>query len=86
VASWATAQMIPAAKDALPAADVTDGTLRQTLRLSTGGGKIRVRLSNAFGTEPLKLSGVHVALAAAPGSARIDPASDRALTFSGRPR
>jgi lysophospholipase L1-like esterase len=85
VASWASAQMVPAAKDALPAADVTDGTLRQTLRLSTGGGKIRVRLSNAFGTEPLKLSGVHLALAAAPGSARIDPASDRALTFSGRP-
>ncbi|MFZ0266198.1 SGNH/GDSL hydrolase family protein [Caulobacter sp.] len=85
VGSWATAQMIPAAKDALPAADVTDGTLRQTLRLSTGGGKIRVRLSNAFGTEPLKLSGVHVALAAASGSARIDTASDTALTFSGRP-
>lgn len=85
VASWASAQMVPAAKDALPAAEVTDGTLRQTLRLSTGGGKIRVRLSNAFGTEPLKLSGVHVALAAAPGSARIDPASDRALAFSGRP-
>jgi lysophospholipase L1-like esterase len=85
VASWASAQMVPAAKDALPAADVADGTLRQTLRLSTGGGKIRVRLSNAFGTEPLKLSGVHLALAAAPGSARIDPASDRALAFSGRP-
>jgi lysophospholipase L1-like esterase len=85
VASWASAQMVPAAKDALPAADVTDGTLRQTLRLSTGGGKIRVRLSNAFGTEPLKLSGVHLALAAAPGSARIDPASDRPLAFSGRP-
>ncbi|SFJ23410.1 SGNH/GDSL hydrolase family protein [Caulobacter sp. UNC279MFTsu5.1] len=85
VASWASAQMIPAAKDALPAAEVVDGALRQTLRLSTGGGKIRVRLSNAFGTEPLKLSGVHVALAAAPGSARIDLASDRALAFSGRP-
>jgi lysophospholipase L1-like esterase len=85
VASWATSQMIPATKDALPAADVTDGTLRQSLRLSTGGGKIRVRLSNAFGTEPLKLSGAHVALAAAPGSARIEPASDRGLTFSGRP-
>ena len=84
VASWATSQMVPQAKDALPAADVTDGTLRQTLRLSTGGGKIRVKLSNAFGTEPLKLAGAHVALAAAPGSARIDPASDRALTFSGR--
>jgi lysophospholipase L1-like esterase len=85
VASWASSQMAASAKDSLPNADVTDGTLRQTLRLSTGGGKIRVRLSNAFGTEPLKLSGVHVALAAASGSARIDPASDHALAFSGRP-
>jgi len=83
VASWASAQMAPAAKDALPAAEVTDATLRQTLRLSTGGGKIRLRLSNAFGSEPLKLSGVYIALAAAPGSARVDPASDRALTFAG---
>uniref|UniRef100_B0T4K8 Lipolytic protein G-D-S-L family n=1 Tax=Caulobacter sp. (strain K31) TaxID=366602 RepID=B0T4K8_CAUSK len=85
VGSWASAQMIPASKDALAPADLADGTLRQTLRLSTGGGKIRVRLSNAFGTDPLKLTGVHVALAAAPGSARIDPATDRALTFSARP-
>jgi len=85
VASWASAQMVPATKDALPAAEATDATLRQTLRLSTGGGKIRLRLSNVFGTEPLKLSGVHVALAAAPGSARIDPASDRALTFASVP-
>jgi lysophospholipase L1-like esterase len=85
VASWASSQMAASAKDSLPAADVTDGTLRQTLRLSTGGDKIRVRLSNVFGAEPLKLSGVHVALAAAPGSARIDPASDRALAFSSRP-
>ena len=85
VGSWASAQMIPASKDALAAPDLADGTLRQTLRLSTGGGKIRVRLSNAFGTDPLKLTGVHIALAAAPGSARIDPATDRALAFSGRP-
>jgi lysophospholipase L1-like esterase len=85
VGSWASAQMIPAAKDTLAAADLADGTVRQTLRLSTGGGKIRVRLSNVFGTDPLKLTGVHVALAAAPGSARIDPATDHALAFSGRP-
>ena len=82
--SWASAQLAPSAKDALPAADLTDGTLRQTVRLSTGGGKIRVRLSNAFGTEPLKLSGAHVALATATGASRIDPATDRALAFSGR--
>jgi lysophospholipase L1-like esterase len=82
--SWASAQMIPNAKDALPAADVADATLRQVVRLSAGGDQIRVRLSNAFGTQPLRLASVHVARALAPGDARIDPATDRALTFSGR--
>lgn len=84
VGSWASAQMAPADKDVLPASDIADGTLRQTVRLSAGGGKIRVRLSNAFGTEPLRLAGVRVAGAVAPGSARIDPTTDRPLTFSGQ--
>lgn len=82
--SWASAQMIPAAKDALPVTEATNATLRQAVRLSAGGDKIRVRLSNAFGTEPLKVSGVHVALAATSGASRIDLASDRVVTFSGR--
>jgi lysophospholipase L1-like esterase len=81
--SWASAQMVPNAKDALPSADLTGATLRQTLRLSIGGDQIRVRLSNVFGTEPLRLMSVHVARAVAAGSARIDPATDRALAFSG---
>ena len=84
VGSWASAQQIPEPRNALPDQDLTDVTLRQVVRLSVGGEAFRVRLSNAFGVAPLRLTAVHVARAIAPGSARIDPATDKALTFSGR--
>jgi lysophospholipase L1-like esterase len=81
-ASWGAAQMVPGANDALPAAQMTDATLRQTVHLSTGGDRLRVRLSNAFGQEPLLVEAAVVALPA--GAARVSPSSVRALTFAGR--
>lgn len=44
---------------------------------------LRVHLSNAFGTEPLHFTSVHIARALAASLETIDPASDRALTFFG---
>jgi lysophospholipase L1-like esterase len=85
VASWASAQQTPEPQNALPDADLTDATLRQTVPLSIGGRRLRVRLSNAFGRAPLAIDSAHVALAAAAGSPRIRPGSDRALTFGGSP-
>ena len=58
-------------------------TLRQIVRVSLGGERVRVVLSNVFGTEPLVVGAAHIALRA--DEAAIVPASDRALTFSGRP-
>lgn len=84
VGAWASAQMAPDAKNSLAPEDYPNATLRQVVRLSLGGDKIRVRLSNAFGTQPLTIKAAHVAVSAALNSARIDPATDRALTFSGR--
>ncbi len=85
IASWASAQQTPEPQNALPVADLSDATLRQTVPLSIGGRTLRVRLSNAFGRAPLQIDSAHVALAAAAGSPRIKPGTDRALTFSGRP-
>ncbi|MBO9710937.1 MAG: SGNH/GDSL hydrolase family protein [Caulobacter sp.] len=82
--TWASAQMAPDAKNALAAEDYAGATLRQVVRVSMGGQRVRVRLSNAFGTEPLRILGAHLAPSAAGDTARIDPAGDRALTFSGR--
>lgn len=84
VGSWATSQQIPEERNALPAHALDDATLRQTVHLSLGGGSLRVRLSNAFGTAPLHVTRAHIARAAAPGSDRIIAGSDSALHFSGR--
>ncbi|WP_431910509.1 SGNH/GDSL hydrolase family protein [Nonomuraea jabiensis] len=59
----------------------TPETLRQVVRVSTGGTSVRVKLSNAYGTAPLTVDGAAVA-GALQGAATGRP---RTLTFSGRP-
>jgi lysophospholipase L1-like esterase len=46
-----------------------------------GGAQIRVRFTNAFGTDPLTISDAHVALSA--GNSTIEPGIDHAITFGG---
>jgi len=84
VGAWAASQQVPEARNALPAEALTDATVRQIVRVSAGGPRVRIRLSNAFGTAPLRFSAVHVARAAAPGSAAIAPGG-QAVAFNGQP-
>ena len=83
VVSWAASQQIPEPHNALPADDLRDATVRQIVHLSVGGSALRVHLSNAFGTEALRFTSVHIARPLSPASAEIDPATDRPLTFAG---
>jgi lysophospholipase L1-like esterase len=83
IATWGASQQIPEPQNALPAADLSDATLRQIVHVSAGGAQLRVHLSNVFGTEPLHITSVHIAKPLAPDSSAIDPQSDRALTFAG---
>lgn len=85
VGSWAAAQQIPEPRNSLAPDDLRDATLRQIVHLSIGGSDLRVHFSNAFGTAPLRIEAADVALAESPASARIDTATDRALTFAGKP-
>lgn len=84
VGAWASAQMAPDEKNRIAAEDYQGATLRQIVRLTLGGETLRVRLSNAFGTAPLTIKAAHVAVSTDLATARVDPATDRALTFSGR--
>ncbi|MFD9445227.1 SGNH/GDSL hydrolase family protein [Streptomyces sp. NPDC060006] len=81
--TWATAPT------AVPGSDTTtfrDRTIRQIVHTSIAGNALRIRLSNEFGTQPLKIGEVRVARrAAGTDASAIDPATDRAVTFSGRP-
>jgi lysophospholipase L1-like esterase len=67
-------------------ASVAGHTVRETLRLSAGGARLRVVLSNRYGRAPVVVGPVHIARTAGPAgaSAAIDPATDRALTFAGK--
>ncbi len=83
IASWAASQQVPEPGNALPPEDLRDSTVRQIFHLSAGGPAVRVHLSNAFGSQALHFTSIHVARALAPSSSAIDVASDRGLTFAG---
>jgi lysophospholipase L1-like esterase len=83
VASWGASQQVPEPQNALSADQMRDLTLRQIVHLSVGGDALRVHLSNAFGTEALRFTSVHVARPLSPSSSSIDESTDRPLTFSG---
>ncbi len=85
VATWGTSQQVPEPANALPPEDLRDATVRQIFHLSIGGSVIRMHLSNAFGTEALHFTSVHIARPVSPASSAIDPASDRPLSLPATP-
>ncbi|RST18802.1 SGNH/GDSL hydrolase family protein [Streptomyces sp. WAC05374] len=56
-------------------------TLRQIVRVTAAGDRVRVRLSNAYGTSPLHIAGATIALTDT--GAALRPGSLRHLTFKG---
>ena len=84
VASRGSAQQVPEPHNALPDDVLTDATLRQIVHLSLGGERLRVRLSNEFGTAPLQIDAAHIARPVKRGEPGIVPATDTALTFGGQ--
>jgi lysophospholipase L1-like esterase len=56
-------------------------TLRLIVHTSAGGKKVRIKISNTFGDQPLLIGAARIARRAS--KADIDPASDRALKFHG---
>ena len=59
-----------------------DQSIRHVMRVSAGGDKVRVRVSNLFGTAPVTLGGVHIARST--GGASIDVTTDTLLRFDGQ--
>jgi len=88
VGTWATA-VVPRPQPAPGTAPGRGGavlnfknqTLRQIVHVSLGGGRVRVVLSNAFGTAPLPVGAAAVALRQKDSA--VTAGSGRPLTFSG---
>jgi lysophospholipase L1-like esterase len=58
-------------------------TVREIVRISVGGGRLRVRLSNEYGAQALQIGAAHIGISA--GGSSVKPGSDRIVTFSGQP-
>ncbi|SEJ54316.1 Lysophospholipase L1 [Sphingobium sp. AP50] len=85
VAGWASSQFRPTGDAELPAGTLRDQTLRQIVRPSISGDRLRVRLSNLAGTTPLRIAGASIGRALGPASAAVDPGTLISLRFDGAP-
>ncbi|MEN9706153.1 MAG: hypothetical protein RLZZ393_2032, partial [Pseudomonadota bacterium] len=69
VTSWAASPLPSGAIGPMPpAASFNNQTIRQTLRISAGGSQLRLRLTNEYGTKPLKVGAVTVSVLQADGT------------------
>ena len=81
VGTWATGPQLTEPQNLPPAPGLANNTLRQVVRVSIGGARLRVRFSNQYGSGPVTLNGAH--LARSTGSSSIDTGSGKTLSFSG---
>ncbi len=82
VTAWGNSEFAPFRFLPIPSEpDIKDKTIRMVLRPTIGGEHLRVRLSNAFGTNTLTIGAAHIALTAE--GSKIVPGTDRAVTFGG---
>jgi lysophospholipase L1-like esterase len=77
--TWAAA-MLPPGATPFSAAGFTDQTVRQKVHISLGGAAVRLQLANTFGSAPLQVAEVQVALAAGEGAIR--PGTSRRVTVN----
>jgi lysophospholipase L1-like esterase len=62
---------------------LVESTLREIVHTSIAGKALRIRFTNEFGTEPLRIDAASVAISA--GESAVQPGSLHALTFGGLP-
>jgi lysophospholipase L1-like esterase len=92
VGTWTAAPQAAAPADLPPLPFTRDGvvladsTLRQTVRVSTGGRRIRLRLSNAYGGTELAVTRTCMALPSGgqAGTRSITAGTSQPVTFGGR--
>jgi lysophospholipase L1-like esterase len=84
VSAWSAAVHTPLPFPGLPPSPVFENqTIRMVIRPTLGGQRLRIRISNAYGSSALEIGSAHVALLAHGSS--IVPESDHAVTFDGQP-
>jgi lysophospholipase L1-like esterase len=81
VGTWSASPMAANSVPGQGNSGFSNQTVRHIAHVSIAGNRLRVRLSNAYGTGPLNIGAAHVALQSS--GASVVSGSDRVLTFNG---
>lgn len=82
IGTWSTSQQLVEPRNMPPEPGLEGNTLRQVVHVSLGGDSLRITFSNSYGTSPLTLNEVH--LAVSEDSSTIQPDTDKTLYFDGK--
>ena len=86
IATWATGPQSAEPDPHEPLLNVDNQTVRERMRISIGGDRIRIQLSNEYGSAPLLIGSATLALpieSPPADPASVQPGSIRAVTFGG---
>ncbi|MGB8490148.1 MAG: SGNH/GDSL hydrolase family protein, partial [Bacteroidales bacterium] len=80
--TWATAPQLVEPNNMPPAPGLTNNTLRQVVRVSTGGEVLRARFTNVFSKSPVTMKSVQIAVSG--DGYAIDAKTQKVLKFKGK--
>ena len=83
ITTWGTALQLTEPNNMPPRPGLADNTLRQQLRVSIGGKRIRLQFSNIFGRDVVEIRAAQVALSE--GKGVVTAGSSKAICFGGQP-
>jgi lysophospholipase L1-like esterase len=69
-------------KDCFPSIDLSNNSLRQIFKISVGGDKFRIKLSNKYGNDTLEIKSISLSKSHSQGSGQILLNSIKKLTFN----
>lgn len=85
IATWSTAIMPPDGPDKIPSKPKLDNnTVRQQIRVSAGGNKLRLVLSNEHGESELKVEDIRLAKLQSASSYYTEDGTEIQLTYNGK--
>jgi len=82
IAAWTMSPQSSAPNPKQPLLNIENQTVRERVRISIGGSKLCIRLSNEYGSSPLLIGAATVAISTGPSGVRFE--TIRAVTFGGR--
>ena len=84
IASWGCAVLTPGENEIPKNPSLKGSTLRQQIRPTVGGEKLRLVISNEYGSTPLKIDSMTIAMLTSPKSYKVELDTETAVTYNGK--